>query len=157
VTRFQLPPGREVDVPTVHTTYARFTGITLVDTYGGKPIVLDSNGRTTFAELAILRDFEAAGWRGVWVDSYRGRLLTDWPEVRGELDRTAARVFDRISQRRQGKSWDVVVSCGERVLFVESKRAAKDAIRDTQLRWLEAALDLRLTPDDFLLVEWSFA
>ena len=43
------------------------------------------------------------------------------------------------------------------MLFVESKRAGKDAMRETQLRWLEAALDLGLTPDDFLLVERSFA
>jgi hypothetical protein len=152
-----LPSGQTVDVPLAITTYESWGGDPIADTYGGKPVVVDSRGKPAFAELAILRDLEAAGWQGVWVDSYRNRILTDWPPVRGEIDRVAARRFDRISQSGTGKSWDVFAWCGERILFVESKRAGKDAIRRSQLAWLEAALRAGLSATDFLLVEWSLA
>lgn len=36
-----------------------------------------------FAELVILRLFEAAGWRGVWVDTYRKCFGKDCPDSVG--------------------------------------------------------------------------
>jgi hypothetical protein len=41
-------------------------------------------------------------------------------------------------------------------LFAEAKHSKKDDIRDTQLRWVSAALECGLSEQNFLLVEWSF-
>ena len=148
--------GRSIDVPVTRIAFAAWTGEPIADTYGGKP-VLDVAGHPLFAELAILRELESNGWKGVWVDSYSRRMLTGWPAIRGEMDRGPRRMFDGISQLRRGRSWDVFAWCDDKVLFAEAKRRGKDAIRDQQRAWLEAALERGLTPTEFLLVEWSLA
>jgi hypothetical protein len=52
-------------------------------------------------------------------------------------------------------AWDVFCWNGPEVLFAESKRAGRDAIRDTQVHFLDAALSVGFTVDQFLIVEWS--
>lgn len=42
------------------------------------------------------------------------------------------------------------------MVFAELKRRRLDRIRTTQLAWLEAALQLGLQSENFLLVEWDF-
>jgi len=55
---------------------------------------------------------------------------------------------------RFGGCWDVVVWRGDATLFLELKRQKKDAIQNTQVEWLSAALESGLTADNFALVEW---
>lgn len=51
--------------------------------------------------------------------------------------------------------WDVLAWKGDRIIFTESKRLKRDKIRDTQTRWLDAALRYGLKPENFLVVEWE--
>jgi hypothetical protein len=41
------------------------------------------------------------------------------------------------------------------MLFLEAKRKSHDKIRDTQRRWIEAAISTGITPDKLIIVEWS--
>jgi hypothetical protein len=52
--------------------FRKWTGDAPTDTYNNKP-ALEFNGERVFAELAILRIFEQAGWNGRWIDSYRNK------------------------------------------------------------------------------------
>ena len=45
---------------------------------------------------------------------------------------------------------------GEQLLFLESKLHRKDHIQVTQLRWLMTALELGLSLENFVLVEWQY-
>ena len=53
-----------------HETFEAWRGPAIADTYGNKP-VLDWHGEPLFAELVVLRQWQARGWDGVWVDSFR--------------------------------------------------------------------------------------
>ncbi|HNU57075.1 MAG TPA: hypothetical protein PKN30_10840, partial [Flavobacteriales bacterium] len=53
--------------------------------------------------------------------------------------------------------WDVVAWKDDQLVFAEAKKAKHDRLRDTQVRWVEAALQCGLTEENFLVVEWSFA
>jgi len=65
-------------------------------------------------------------------------------------------LFQKIQRRAapDGRCWDVFCWRRERVLFAEAKRASRDHMRRSQLKWLRAALDLRLPVSAFLIVEW---
>jgi hypothetical protein len=79
---------------------------------------------------------------------------------RDEIDDPAViELLSRIAAVNGGNHagvWDVVAWSGQRTVFVESKRANKDAIRPTQTRWLTAALKAGLGAEDFLVAEWHF-
>lgn len=154
-----LPSGGKIHIPKSRPTFKRWTGRFEGDTYGNKPI-LDVDGEPMFAELAILRIFQRDGWDGVWVDTFSRKYRTAWGEDGGvKLSGDRLRLLKTIHQRAGSASgcFDVFCWKGERVLFAESKRRSKDRIRETQLRWLEAALQARLEPSSFLVVEWSFS
>ena len=51
--------------------------------------------------------------------------------------------------------WDVFCWKGDMTLFAEAKRRGRDQIRDTQKRWLAAALDMGVPLESLLIVEWS--
>jgi hypothetical protein len=67
------------------------------------------------------------------------------------------KLLQDISNRAGSKNgcFDVFCWRGESILFAESKRQAKDKIRDTQRCWLQAALQYGLPITSFLIVEWS--
>jgi hypothetical protein len=139
-------------------TFRLWTGDPIEDTYGNKPI-LDVDGEPVFAELAILRLFQREGWDGVWVDSYRQKYRVGYwgkgneavlPSEREEL---LEQVYRKLGNRKG--CWDVYCWKGRETVFAESKRRTRDRIRETQLRWLEAALDVGVPLESFLLVEWS--
>ncbi len=44
---------------------------------------------------------------------------------------------------------------GKKVMFAELKRFSNDKIRETQVKFLEAALTCGLNKESFLIVEWS--
>ena len=117
--------------------------------------------RPAIAELAILWGLNSAGWDGVWIDTYSRMYRTgywDSPAVT-ELPSEPGAVLGRIRQAAGSRfgAWDVFCWRRTEVLFAESKRTGRDAIRATQVRWLEAALSIGLSPSEFLLVEWSIA
>ena len=151
------PVRTSVHIPKATPTFRRWHGPSPGDAYGGKPIV-DFRGHPAFAELAILWALRDAGWDGVWVDSFRRRYRrTYWePEAPITLPKHAERLFQKIQRRAapDGRCWDVFCWRRERVLFAEAKRASRDHMRRSQLKWLRAALDLRLPVSAFLIVEW---
>jgi hypothetical protein len=67
----------------------------------------------------------------------------------GATDAEAVEILRRLC--------DVCAWKHDEVLFAESKRAKRDAVRANQLHWLEAALVAGYDPESFLLVEWTLA
>lgn len=116
----------------------------LDDTYNGKQ-VLDFEGRPAFAEMAVLWSLNEAGWEGVWIDSYRGLYRHGYwnCEPIRQLPEAARILLNRIQLQLGSRfgAWGVFCWRGSEVLFAECKRARRDAIRETQVRWLEAALN----------------
>lgn len=165
-----LPSGRVVRVPKVRAEFRAWSGPISIHTWGSKP-VLDVAGEQTFAEVAILRLFQSAGWEARWLEVYGASsawpiVLERWhPEGIGACERSTIpdeRVSDTIRSivERNGTSsgcWDVVAWNGAHVVFAESKRRGKDRMRETQRRWLESALEVGVPLSSFLVVEWTFA
>jgi hypothetical protein len=126
--------------------------------YGGKEL-LDFEGRPAFAELVILWTLQSAGWSGAWVDTYRHRFRSgywgDAPDVvlPNGPDALLETIYTRAG-RRTG-AFDVIVWQGDQMLFAESKRKGKDRIRDSQRRWLSAAIEVGVALDHLLVVEWD--
>jgi hypothetical protein len=66
--------------------------------------------------------------------------------------------FNRMrSKAPRARCWDIVAWLNKEILFCESKRSGHDSIRDSQLAWLEAALNEGMGVSQFLIVEWSYA
>lgn len=162
-----LPQGT-IAVPICRPRFAAYTGFEHASTFGGKGLIA-VDGRPQFAEVAILRHFEEAGWDGRWVETYphrkNPRLWTEWNAaglnaqthvpidagwVNAKLQAIAAANGGYFSG-----CWDVVAWKGNRLVFAESKKAKRDRLRETQLRWVEAALRCGCAVEDFLVVEWS--
>jgi hypothetical protein len=127
------------------------------DTLNGKPL-LEFHSEMVFEELAILRTFQQAGWGGRWIDSFHQRYLTKyWPmSVSEPLPAKQQSILDSIRFKAGGSGgcFDVFCWRGEELLFAESKW--HDKILKTQTRWLEAALDIGIPEDSFLIVQWRF-
>lgn len=149
-------------------TFIAYTGTEAVDNFGGKDLLL-VDGRPQFAEVAILRAFEAEGWVGRWVETYQRpamypALLRAWNG--GTFMEQEQRPIEElwVNNRLQtivnnngsfSGCWDVVAWKGDRLVFAESKKQKGDRMRDTQVRWMEAALSCGCVVEDFLVVEWS--
>jgi hypothetical protein len=157
-----------VQVPLCRPNFTAYTGDEQPDTFGGKQLLL-VNDRPQFAEVAILRAFQAEGWQGRWLETYPFRKNPrhwnawhpDGPRAQEHLPITEAWVNERLQAiaTENGNTfsgcWDVVAWKDDRLVFAESKKQKKDRMRGTQLRWLEAALRCGCAVDDFLIVEWS--
>jgi hypothetical protein len=156
--RITLPSGREVEVPKTNGIFRKWTRAVPNDTYGCKAI-LDYDGEMAFAELAILRIFEQAGWEGGWIDSYRRQYRVGyWGEnVTKDLPPEQQAVFDGIRAKLgcRGGCFDVFCWREGVNAFAEAKRQSHDRIRRSQRRWLEGALDVGVPLESFLIVEWS--
>jgi hypothetical protein len=117
--------------------------------------------RWVFAELAILRIFQQAGWEGRWIDSYRGKYRIGYwgKNVTKELPAQQKTILDLIRDKAgcKGGCFDVFCWHDGSVIFVESKWKRHDRIRQTQKRWLETALNIGFSLDSFLIVEWVLA
>jgi hypothetical protein len=155
-----LPSGTVVGVPTYMCEFSPWSGdpiLAPVYNRNSKPVV-DLNGTPMFPELAVLRMLEDEGWSGVWIDNFRGRFLNAWsdPPTPVQLSARYAAILGRVPEKK-GR-WDVFVWCAEDVRFVELKgkwRKGRDRIRDSQCRWLEAALSVGFHVTQFALVEWT--
>lgn len=140
--------------------FTAWQGVAVADDYNRKPVV-DLDGEPLFAELAILRLLQRAGFSGVWVDTYRGRILTELPGVEDAVvlppERRALLSKIEAAHGRRGGCFDVYAWCGEEVLFVESKRRGKDHMTSNQGSWLLAALGVGINIESFAVVEWELA
>lgn len=158
IENIRLLSGEEIQIPKANPYFERWSGESFEDTYGNKTI-LNLDGEPVFAELAILRIFQKDGWNGVWVDTYRRKYrIGYWKNMNGVELPTDKRILLEGIYRNAGSvkgCWDVFCWKDDRIIFAESKRLSKDKIRETQIKWLEAALDDGLKKDSFLIVEWS--
>jgi len=163
----ELPNGSRVSIPKATLVFEAWAGRQVADSYGGKT-VLAFEATPVFAELAILRHFQRAGWQGVWVDTYRRKYRVEyWDDEQVKLPRSRDSVqlpfeqeelLQRLRnaiQKRWSGCWDVFCWKHGDVLFAEAKRYGKDKIRQSQRQWLESALASGLSKEEFLVVEWS--
>jgi len=166
-----LVNDQKLYVPRAELTLRRWKGISLANTFGGKPLI-DFGGRPVFAELCVYELMRLSGWQARWVETYGAPAnapnhFTGWvddrlgsqqhdpitePVIVSALQRTAAG-----NQGSYAGCWDVVGWNKADILFAELKRRKQDQVRSTQHRWLRAGLEAGLQPDNFLLVEWDFA
>jgi hypothetical protein len=155
--RIVLPSGREITVAKATPSFRKWSREMPSDTFNGKP-PLEFNNEMVFAELAILRSFQQAGWDGRWIDSYHQRYLTKyWPTPVSEpLPAKRQSILERIRAKAGGSGgcFDVFCWRSEQLLFAESKW--HDKILKTQTRWLEAALGIGIPEESFLIVQWRF-
>ncbi len=151
--------SRIVELPKTVVKFGRWLGKRPKESYGNKPL-LDLRGECVFAELAILREFQAAGWDGRWIDSYsRKYRIGYWGDgVFQAIPRKQSELLDAIGRKtkRYGGCFDVVCWNNGDICFAEAKWQGKDRFRDSQRNWLDAALHVGLRPEQFLIVEWSF-
>jgi hypothetical protein len=95
---------------------------------------------------------------GRWIESYHHRYLTKyWPTAISEpLPAKQQSILDRIRAKAgvSGGCFDVFCWRGQDLLFAESKW--RDKILKTQIRWLEAALDIGIPVESFLIVQRRF-
>jgi hypothetical protein len=126
-----------------------------------KPKYLVDGGRSC-AELAVLARLRHDGWDGVWVSAFGRFLRRDWFGTADAFKTITAvgapagvaAVFERLREANGGLAgfWDVFAWRDGDVKFVEAKVGA-DRLQKTQLRFMELALSLGHTPEQFLLVE----
>ncbi len=136
----------------------QFTILGMNPDFGRKPIV-DSFGCGLYPELAILRLLQKDGFRGVWVDAFRGNKFWTTMSKQRALPAQVQRTLDKIATRNhsnRGGCWDVVAWKPGKLIFVESKGPV-DKIRDSQRFWLEAALYARVPLSCFVVCEWRYA
>lgn len=158
VLPLRMPSGLVIEVPKATPAFDRWSGPPPADTYNNKP-VLDVGGRPAFAELAVLWALHAAGWDGVWIDTYSSAYRTGYwscpvvPALPKESAELLGRIYESAGSR--AGAWDVFCWRGPDVLFAECKRRGRDSIRASQERWLGGALGIGLPLRSFLVVEWS--
>ena len=150
-----LQSGSTVQLPKATPLFKAWRHDIPFDRYGRKAI-LDFRGEPLFAELVILRLFDEAGWDGVWVDTYRHCFRVSVAN-RIEIPKDKLRLLEEVyaAAGAKGGCFDVFVWRGDEIMFAESKRAGRDRLRTSQLRWLDAALRRGLQACSFLVVEWS--
>lgn len=119
---------------------------------------LQFDNKPTWAEFILLRLLERDGWTGAWVKNWGGRreYWIDPLEV-AELPPLASTWLHRIERRTGGGGgcWDLIVSRGDDILFIESKQRGRDGLNLNQRAWMENALDENVPLSSFIIVEWS--
>jgi hypothetical protein len=167
------------ELPAVFMRFPRWDGPAFVDDLGRKASALvELDGEHLFAELAVLRLLEQAGWSGRWVNTYSGKgevwkYLTEWKDLpRGEQRsrpieeaeprQLLAAVAGLNKPARYKGCWDVFAWKGSEVAFVQCKRTApksRDAVSKEQEDWVRSALylgDRRVTLESFCFVQWDY-
>jgi predicted dithiol-disulfide oxidoreductase (DUF899 family) len=154
-----LPSGRTIALPHCRPLFPRWEGAK--PAFGNKT-PLNYNGEPVFAELFILRLLEKAGWKGRWVSSFGGKFLRDMPtswklENAVDIPERQSELLKSISveSKAPGGCFDVFAWRGDDVLFCESKRRDHDHLRDSQRRWMDAALACGVPEASLLVVEWD--
>ena len=175
-----LMSGRTVAaVAGVHLRLPRWQGTPFQDDFGKKNAGMVALGdEHLFAELAVLRMLQGAGWDGRWVSTYSAKgevwkYLVRWDDVPREQQRSRpieeeaprrllAAVASRARKRYKG-CWDVFAWRDENAAFLQVKSGAPkagDEVKEEQVDWLHTALllaDPRVTVDSFAFVSWDYA
>jgi hypothetical protein len=166
----QLPAGRVVSIPRATARFSPWREDITINTWGNKP-VLDVQGEQTFAEVALLRMFQASGWEARWLEAYNAPpqwplVLNRWHpdgikacEVLPLGEARIERMLRTVITNNNGKCsgcWDIIAWRGSALICAEAKHVGKDRLKDTQKRWIEASLDAGLSVDSFLIVEWRY-
>lgn len=155
---FSLSSGVDISIQKYFLTFTPWKGAPIPNTYNNKPVI-DWNGESVFAELAVLRLFQSHDWEGVWVDSYHRKYRIGLPDVAEpiELPQKQRELIESIKAKtgRSGGCWDVFVWKDNQILFIELKRQKKDVIQDSQRLWLEKSIESGLTTDNFAFLEWQ--
>ncbi len=164
-----LPSGQKVKIPKCNFVFKEWKGEPIKETFGGKALI-DVDGKPMFAELAIMHLFIKSGWQARWIETYatsdkKPKILSEWKDDKYK-NQIIASIADEVVTRRLAQiaalngsysgCWDVLGWNGDKIIFAESKRFKKDRIQGTQVRWLDAGLHSRLTPENFLIVQWDF-
>jgi hypothetical protein len=159
-----------IEIPKCKVLLDRWNGNEVKETFGGKAIVSFEN-EPMFAELAILNLFLKEKWQSRWIETYgRGNMdpfyLTAWKDEKYKSqinvpieDIKIQNLLDAIAKENGNTyagCWDVFAWKNDDIIFAESKRAKKDRIRDTQIKWLDAAFKCGLSEKNFLVVQWDF-
>ena len=158
---FQLPTTGLVQIRKVTPRFIDWSGEEPPKKYGKKLLLYE--GRLAFAELVVLWAMQSVGWEGVWIDSYQGEKYRTgyWDsEPLTELPPEPTSMLSRIrdaSGLKTGGAWDVFCWRGSEVVFAECKRKKKDSIKENQIRWLQAAINVGVPLESFLIVEWTSA
>lgn len=166
------------DVAGVYLRLPKWEGAPFVDDLGKKAAgMIGLEGEHLFAELAVLRLLERAGWSGRWVNTTGARgevwkYLTHWTDAPRDQQRNRVleeeeprQVLAGIARRaakRYAGCWDVYAWRGGEFAFLQTKRgapSARDEIGAAQVDWLHTALlfgDPRIREDSFALVQWDY-
>ena len=152
-----LVQDQELLIPKVELTLRSWTGATILNTFGGKPL-LDFGGRPVFAELCAYELARLSGWEARWVETYgaaamRPNCFTAWADaplggqehvpisddgILSLLQRMAA-----ANGNTYAGYWGAVAWQGNPVVFMELKRRKQDRLRASQLGWVGAGIKLR--------------
>lgn len=124
-----------------------------------KPAIL-LDGKKTWPEYALLRLLEQAGWEGRWVKNWGGgREFCLDVDRSSPLPPAASATFTQIHRQavalNGAGSWDVFAWREDDRLFIESKQRSSDSLNLNQRAWLEAALDVGVSPSQFAVVEYD--
>jgi hypothetical protein len=152
-----LPSGTAIQIQQVFQPFARglpFRGPAAK--YRKPPI--DSNAMSVFAEIAVVRLLQRAGWDAVWVDSWRRAYRDSLPPQSCQLPTKAQRLLDRISGGRKWPTgcWDVLAWKNGKYFSIECKRKEQDRLNKNQKAWLGSAWRLRIPIRSFIIFEWDF-
>ena len=158
----RLVSGQDLILPLCQPTFNSWLGVQPPFTFGRKK-VLNYKDQPVFAELMILNLLREKKWDGRWVSSFGGtKYLREMPmDYRlgpsVDLPTEHKRMHDDIQSvaGAKGGCFDVFAWRDGQILFLEAKRKSHDKIRDTQRRWIEAAISTGVAPDKLIIVEWS--
>jgi hypothetical protein len=155
-----LPSGRLVQLRELGVVFGRAAPDRLPDgalapAYVRKPLV-SFKGAAMFGELALLRWLQVDGWEGVWLDTLHGRKAwRDMPTRSGSVSLPPEQqaLHDAIVARNGGRAsgtFDVMAWRGGQTIFVDYREPGERASK-SQRRWIEAALDAGVSPNDLLV------
>lgn len=141
-----------------HHLFNQWTGSPITNTYGGKA-VLYYKGRPLFAELLALNLYKELGFEGVWVDTYSRKFRVGLPENTLPVQlppEVAVKLQEIVTTNKSSKGvWDLLLWKDGELKFVELKRKKKDAIRQTQITFLNSAIKCGYHLDQFEILEWD--
>ena len=150
-------------------TFNVWKGKAIKNTFGGK-VLVDVNGKASFAELAIVDYLKRNGWNARWIETY-GRppmdpfMLTEWNDVcyreqihvpitDVEISETLVGIA-KLNGNKFSGCWDVIAWKNGYILFLEAKRNRRDCIRLSQINWLKASLAYGLNCNNFIIIQWN--
>ena len=159
-----------LEVPLLRIALRKWTGEPLANNnLGAKPLI-DFAGRPQFAEVVILKLCQLSGWESRWVQTYSmkagtPRFLNDWADKPLTLQQSTpiedAHAQKAIAEVRKENNtysgcWDIFTWHNNQLVFAEVKRSKKDKLTKSQITWLQSAITVGLSVENFVVVEWDF-